>query len=177
MKKVINSPWIISLGSTAFGVILTMIIDIVKDKPILSTLENLLVLIKEKFILIMRLKLELWWLLVGILIIVLFKNTWYKMQQNKFLGPTYIDYTSDIFKNWEWKWKWKWKFNTYKKSWEVTDLKAKCPTCGSTLLKYNDIIYGYSFECPMCSFSSRGESAEHPTKIEMLIVDKANKMI
>lgn len=95
----------------------------------------------------------------------------FRIREIKFDSPSY---KSDTFK--VWKWSWEWKQNSYDKKWQVTNLTAYCPKCGHSLLQSNDVLYGYSFECPMCNFYSRGETEEHPAKIERIIIDRVKKI-
>lgn len=172
LKKYLNSTWSVSLGSTAFGVILTVIFDFAKSKPILSTLISGIKWVWNLIIAILNFRLKVWWLLVIIIIGVITIDLLIRINDKK-VDPSIINYKSDTFK--VWKWSWSWKQDKYSKKWKVSDLTASCPECNSTLLSSQDIINGYSFQCPRCSFLSRGEVEEHPAKIERLIIDEVKR--
>lgn len=162
-KKLINSTWVVSLVSTAFSVIITMLFDILISKPILSTL-----------IRILGFELKVWWVLLAVSIMFAFKLVLNRLKETKSAEPKYKNYTSDIFK--KWKWAWKWIYYNDKNSWAVSELTALCPECTSTMLEHEDLINNISYECPLCDFYSKGESEEHPMKIQQLIMDKAKRM-
>ena len=174
MKKYINSPWGISIGTTIFGVLLTLLIDLIKSKPVLSTLLNLGNFLRNGFLSIMSFEIKIWAILVALIIFLIISKTFSQIKLSHNGKPVFYEYRSDVFK--VWKWTWNWEQNSYNSRWGVTDLKALCPKCGHSLLKTNNIIHGYCFDCPMCNFYSEDESVEHPTKIEQLIYDRASKI-
>ena len=70
MKKFLKSPWTISVVSTLLGSVLTIIYDVFKGKKILSTLFNILSGIWNFIISFLNIKLRLWWVLLGIVLLI-----------------------------------------------------------------------------------------------------------
>ena len=66
MKKWIKSPWGISIGTAIFSLLLTMGYDYSKEKPILTTVWNVLVWIWELILAILNFNLKVWWIIVAI---------------------------------------------------------------------------------------------------------------
>ena len=71
MKKFLKSPWTISVVSTLLGSVLTIIYDVFKGKKILSTLLNILRGIWNFIISVLNFELKLWWVLLGIALLIL----------------------------------------------------------------------------------------------------------
>jgi hypothetical protein len=174
IKKFLSTPWGISIGTTVFGVLFTLFVDYIKSKPGLSTLKMIVSSVWNFIVSLLNYELKLWWVIIAIVIILITFNLNFKISGRKVYPPSFTNYKSDTFK--VWKWSWEWKQSSYDKKWQVSNLNAYCPKCGHSLLKSDDILYGYSFQCPMCNFYSRGETEEHPAKIERIIIDRIQKI-
>lgn len=172
IKKIINSPWGISIGTAIFTIFFTIFLDLVMSKPVLSTLGSLGVSVWGLILTVLNFELKVWWLIVIVGVVIMIIQVIAKVTEKAPARPPFLSYKSDTFKNWKWSWEWD---TGYNKKWRVTELTAYCPKCGHSLLKAQDFIYDYSFQCPMCNFYSRGESEEHPAKIERLILDRVKQ--
>lgn len=71
MKKLMKSAWGIGIGTTLLGFALTVLYDLVKDKPVLSTIWNIIKAIWGLIITALNLELRLWWILLGIVVLIL----------------------------------------------------------------------------------------------------------
>jgi hypothetical protein len=70
-KNFLKSPWTISIGTATFSLFLTMLYDSIKQKPILSTLGAIFNWIWNAIISILTFNIKVWWLLLGIAILIL----------------------------------------------------------------------------------------------------------
>lgn len=171
MKKFLNSPWTISIGTTFFGVILTVIIDFIKGKQILSTISFLLLKLWDAIITILCFDLKLWWIImgIGVILLILFLVSKVKPEKNP-LKPDFISYNNDKFSNY--KWSWNWEFSTSKKKWHVSNLVPHCPNCDTPMLSDT---YEITFQCPRCKFKSLYNEHEKSYEVEAIIIDNLNR--
>jgi hypothetical protein len=174
IKNFLSTPWGISIGTTVFGVLFTLFVDYIRSKPGLSTLKMIVSSVCTFFVSILNYKLKLWWVIIAIVVTLITFYLILRISEGKVDSPTYTKYKSDTFK--VWKWSWEWKQSSYDKRWQVSNLTAYCPKCGHSLLQSYDLLYGYSFQCPMCNFYSRDETEEHPVKIERIIIDRVQRI-
>lgn len=172
IKKSINSPWGISIGTAVFSILFTVFMDIIFSKPVLSTLLILSRNIWRVFLTVLKFELTLGWLVLIIAVIIIVLHIIFKVIKVAPASAPFLDYKSDTFKTWKWSWEWELAYN---KKWRVANLIAYCPKCGHSLLKSKDLINDCSFQCPMCNFVSIRELEEHPVKIEQLIIDKVKQ--
>lgn len=175
-KNWLKSPWSVSLGTVIFSFFLTLLNDHLKNKPILSTLLQILKAIFNFIILILNFKLKVWWLIIGIIIIsiISYLITYFKENEEEFkqFKPDFCSYKNEIFKHW--RWSWDWKLNPRENKWQISDLNAHCPRCNTPLIDRSN-YYELIFECPRCDFKARGSQCEEPQKIELLISDNLNR--
>ena len=104
-KSWLTSSWTIGIGTTFFGFLLSILYDSLKNKPILSTIGQILQFIWNCIISVLSFKLKVWWVLVGIVGIIISLYFISKIQDIK---PDFYNYTEGVFKHWRWTWKWKW---------------------------------------------------------------------
>lgn len=172
MKKFLKSPWTISIGTTLFGFILTVVYDIFKQKNIFSTLLSVLNWIWKGIISILNFEVKIWWMLVLLVLVIgimyLYGSLIKKEDDTK---PAFLGYTHDRLR--EWKWSWSWEQNYYTKKWSVENLIPHCPKCDTHMI---NVFYGSHYKCPRCDFDStlRGKSeSEH--EVEALIYDNVRR--
>ena len=169
-----KNPWILGIGTTVIGgIVLSFVLDLINGVDLLSTLNVAVIFIVNIVISFLNLKLKVWWLLLGISVIIIVLVIIAKISETKknteLKTPSYIE---DRFAGW--KWTWNWHFNTYDGNWYVEDLKAHCPKCDTPL--FHD-RHDTHFECPRCNFETDHRS-KHKTRkqVEAIIVDNANRM-
>jgi hypothetical protein len=160
--KWLKSPWAISLGTAIFSLSGTIIYDLSKNKPILSTILVILNSIWQFIIRVLNYNIKVWWLLLFIGIITLAIYIVFRLSQDE---PSPKE---GKFKNWRWTWNWRWHYS--KNAWVISDLKAHCPRC-DTPMEHFSSLYGQSFECPRCDYRASGSECEKPHKIEAIILD------
>ena len=171
-KSFIRSPWTISIGTATFSMLLTILYDSIKQKPILSTLSLVFKWIWNAIITILNYNIKVWWILLGIFIFILILYLIDKFKPEKTFKPDFYDYREDRFRVWKWTWIWKWSQSH--KAWIINELKAHCPTCDTPLIDYSS-IHGYYFDCPRCSFIARDGQCDNPDKIERVILDNVDR--
>lgn len=171
MKKLLKAPWGISIGTAVFSFILTLGYDLLKVKPVLSTIGIVLQAIWSAILAFLNFELKVWWIILGIIVLFIFLYIWCKIsdlkEQEK---PDFFNYNEDTFQHWKWSWKWKW--NDYEKAWHVADLKAHCPKCNTPMIDQSSYI---DFTCPRCNFNATGEKCDMPHKVERVILDNVDR--
>tara|TARA_R110001606_G_scaffold61718_1_gene144115 strand:+ start:140 stop:682 length:543 start_codon:yes stop_codon:yes gene_type:complete len=173
MKNWIKSSWGISIGTAIFSLLLTMGYDYSKDKPILSTVWNILIWIWDFILTILNFNLKVWWIIGAIIIFILILYVIDKFKKKESFKPDFYSYRKDKVKRWKWTWIWKWKDS--KNAWVISDFKAHCPNCDTPMIDNSNNIYGLSFECPRCNYQASGDNCDDPFKIEHLILDNIDR--
>ncbi len=171
-KNIFKSPWTISIGTAIFSLFLTIIYDSVKQKPILSTIGAILKWIWNLIINILTFNIRVWWLLLGIALLILVLYLVDKFKKEETFKPDFYSYREGRFKRWKWTWGWKWSQS--KGAWVIENLEAHCPNCDTPLID-NSSMYGYYFDCPRCNFTARDGQCEAPHKIERIILDNIDR--
>jgi hypothetical protein len=166
----LKSPWTISIGTALFSLLLTMGYDYSKNKPILSTILQILKGIWNFIILFLNFNLKVWWLIAGIIVIITIIYLVISLKQKETFKPDFYNYREGKFKLWRWSWSWNYSRN----SWHISDLTAHCPNCDTPLINYTS-IYGLVFDCPRCDFKAEGSQCDEPHKIEMIILDNIER--
>ena len=171
MKKFLKSPWTISIVSTLFGSVLTIIYDIFKGKKILSTLLNILCGIWNFIISVLNFELKLWWVLLGIALLILVLWIVVKIKEFGEEGPEFLRYTKDTIQGWAWEWTW---CKNYEGKYVVDDLHPVCESCGTPLAAKHD--YQSSLYCVRCGWTRPGFGVfPDLNHIELYIVDTAKR--
>lgn len=174
MKKWIKSNWGVSIGTAIFSLILTVIYDLSKEKPILSTVWRFIIWIWDLLISFLNLNLKIWWIIIGvaILIFILFVIDKFKKVESSL--PDFYSYTEDKIKQWKWTWKWVW--NIDKNAWMLSDMQAHCPDCDTPLIDNSNAMFGLSFDCPRCNYKASGyNQCDEQDKIERIIFDNIER--
>ena len=172
MNKWIKTPWGISIGTAIFSLLLTMGYDYSKEKPILSTIWNIIIWIWDLILSILNFDLKVWWIIsaVGIFIFIIYLIDKFKKEES--FKPDFYSYREDTVKKWKWTWNWEWSKS--KGAWGITDFKAHCPNCDTPMID-DSSRYGLSYDCPRCSFQASGERCDEPHKIERIILDNIDR--
>jgi hypothetical protein len=171
MNKIKNHPWTIAIVAALLGPVFTLIVDIFKKIPYLTTFRNICKLIIN----FLNFDLKVWWIIISGFIISIVIMLIYRKRDSDNL-PDFINYTEDSFKRW--RWQWEWNFNENKGKWQVLNLRPYCPNCSTRLDYYDDsYVISASAKCPRCEayYSSRDTGFEYKNDIELLIIDKIEK--
>lgn len=173
MKKWIKSPWTVSLGTALFSLLGTVLYDYFKEKPILTTINQGVNWLVERFTNFINLEIKLWLILVILAALVLIFILYILIENKKVRKPEFLNYKEDRLKKWRWSWEWKW--SETRKAWIISNLEPHCPNCGTTLMEDSNALMFHGFGCPRCDFYAGTEKFEDPRKIEALILDNLNR--
>ena len=165
-----KSPWTVAIATVIMTPIVSFIFDIVKDKPIFSTIWGWIVWLWNLIISFLNLNIKVWWLIIGIgvIIFILWIISNINNEPKKSL-PDFLEYKRGTLKKWTWGWEW--EFDHYKKKWHVSDMHACCPQCNTRLME------GFTHnpdKCPRCDFYA-SYYFENKKEIEYLILDNIDK--
>ena len=166
----LKSSWTISIGTSIFSLLLTIGYDFSKNKPFFSTIWQILKVICSFVISILNFDLKVWWVIVGIIVIIAVIYLIDKIKQEETSRPDFYTYTQDKFK--QWRWSWKWKLDSSRNAWVISDLAAHCPNCNTPMIEYSIYV---CFVCPRCDFRSSDSQCDEPDKIERVILDNIER--
>lgn len=172
MKEWIKSPWGISLGTAIFSLLLTVGYDYSKQKPILTTIWNIVVWVWNLIIRVLNFNLKIWWIIVAVGLFIFILYIIDKFKQDDSFKPDFYSYREGRFKRW--RWTWEWKFSQSKNAWVISNMKAHCPNCDTPMIEHSS-IYGYSFDCPRCDYRASDSQCDEPHKIERIILDNIDR--
>jgi len=154
------------------GILFTMGYDYFKNKPMLSTIWQIVKGFWNFIISALTFNLKVWWLITLIVIIVIiYKIANFKPEEA--FRPDFCNYREGRFKQWRWSWNWKW--SNSERAWGISDLTAHCPTCDTPLIKYTSFYDELKFDCPRCDFRANDVECEEPHKIERIVMDNIDR--
>lgn len=170
MKKFLNNPWTIGLGTTFFGFLLTIIWDRIKGIEILSTVKAIISFVYNGILAILNFEIKLWWLLIGIAVLILGLYIALKIAEAKSDNqPAFLSYTKDKIQGWLWEWDW---IKNYYGQYEVKNLHPICENCGTPLVSGSR--HGGGLECLRCKKYIIGDSFDID-HVQLLIYDNARR--
>lgn len=154
------------LGSIVLALIASFIYDGIKHLPLLSGLKAFVSWFWSD---VLRLKLELWVIVISFLVIYLIYKLINAKRRNDL--PKFVNYTQDLFEGYNWTWYW--YFNTNSGKWQTSQITPLCPDC-QTLMHYKyGLLNCYQANCPRCGYQiGRIKSKED---IDALIIDNIRK--
>ncbi|MDO4301471.1 MAG: hypothetical protein Q4D26_08805 [Clostridia bacterium] len=170
MKKLMKSAWGIGIGTTLLGFTLTVLYDLVKDKSILSTIWNIIKAIWRLIITALNLELRLWWILLGIVVLILILLVIAKISDLKnaeISNVSFLNYKNDKIQGWYWSWHWE---RQYDGKYHIIDLYPLCPKC-KTPMRTDSYDY---LKCPRCRYNSI-EYMPNIGDIEMVIINNIDR--
>lgn len=168
----IKSSWAISIGTAIFSLLLTMVYDYSREKPILTTVWTILKLLGNFVWTILNFDLKVWWILLAVVLFILIIILIANVKKDKTFKPDFYSYREGKFKRWRWTWGWKWSDS--ENAWGISDLKAHCPICDTPMIEHSS-VYGLSFDCPRCEFRADDSQCDEPHKIERIILDNIDR--
>ncbi len=165
MKKFLNNPWTIGLGTAFFSFVLTIIGDMIKGIEILST-----------FIAVLNFRVKVWWILLALLIWKIISIIYRKLsiklpgdRKENQEKPAFLTYTSAKLQNFDWKWSWK---KSYSGEYVIDELYPLCASCQTPIMK-GDYLDG-RWICPRCQAIYKGHTPDVEA-VELLIKDNAQR--
>lgn len=174
IKKWLKSPWGISIGTAIFSFLLTLGYDIVKDKPIFSTIWVVLKKIGRLIFAFLNFEFKVWWIITGIIILIGIVYLLYRVsEKSEKENPDFLKYQSGHFQHWQWSWDWRW--SNYKQAWCVSNLIAHCPKCDTEMADYSDFFDGVRFVCPRCNYKAVGNECDQAGNVERVIIDNIKR--
>lgn len=169
IKKWLKSPAGISIGVTLLGFALTVFYDLIKTKPVLTTIWAILQSIWRFILQCLTFQLRVWWVLLAIagLIFVLYIAVKIDDQKHSETNkPLFLKYTKDVIMDWNWEWDWE---KQYDGNYAICHLHPICPRCNTPLI--HSYIGG---ECPRCHYSAYSIIPNDGT-VKLLIRDNVKK--
>ncbi|TGE36283.1 hypothetical protein E4K67_20300 [Desulfosporosinus fructosivorans] len=151
------------------SVLFTIGYDLIKSKPIFSTIWLVIKGVWNFIIYTLNFNLKVWWVIVGIIITIVIIYFVVNFKQ-EVVKPDFLGYKVDKFKRWKWTWDYRW--NKLEDTWRISNLTPHCPRCDTPLIEYS---MGLRFDCPRCDFNAEYDECDEPHKIERLISDNINQ--
>lgn len=164
----------ISIGTAIFSFLLSLGYDLLKDKPVFSTIWAVLKAIGKFIIAFLSYELKVWWIIAAIIVIVGIICALSKILDKKEkTKPAFLEYKSDHFRHWQWSWEWEW--SSYRRSWCVSKLTAHCPKCNTAMIDHSDYISGIIFSCPRCNYQAIDHECDQAGNVERVIIDNLDR--
>lgn len=155
--------WIVGLISLIASVL--TIIDLIENKPILSTLIKVSNWI---WVNILNYNFPVWQILIGLITsYIILRLIDRKTATEKYFNKI-RDYKSDEFDGL--KWEWYWEYNDILQKYEIIELRPKCSRCGYSMQVYNHTTNTIAV-CPNCD--NKLEHIKSEEKVSSLILDKS----
>lgn len=164
MKKFLNHPWTIGVGTVLLGFLLTIVWDKFKDIELLTTICALL-----------NLKVKLWWILAFIIIASFFmillklRKKISANKENAQEKPLFLTYTSAHLQGFDWQWTWE---KNDSGQYVVDELHPLCKTC-QTPIYQGDYLDG-RWLCPRCNATYKNPTP-NITAVELLIQNNVQR--
>ncbi|MBQ7784824.1 MAG: hypothetical protein IJ381_01560 [Clostridia bacterium] len=170
MKKFLNNPWVVTVGSSVIFAGLTAVYDYAQKRKVFTTLWWLLSSAFKWVIKILNVELRFWWVLVFAAVIALGV---YLISHSK--GPElpkipeFIEYTEEMYGGWKWEWDWE---KNYEGKWDAVNLRAHCPKC-DTPMRHN--ARETEFRCPRCGKHTFLNQRMISKDVRVVILDNVNR--
>jgi hypothetical protein len=171
-KKWKSSPWTIGIGTAIFSFSLTLLNDLFKEKPILSSIWQIIKWVGNLIWKILNFDIKVWWIILFIIGIILLIYIIDKFQKEELPKSNSNDYKEDWIKGL--KWSWDWEFSNSRNSWILSDLTAHCPKCDTPMIEQSMSIGTY-FDCPRCNYKEHNRPGDESYKVQKIIIDNINR--
>lgn len=169
-NKVIKNAWLWITG-VATTVIVGLVVEYTKEYPIPGAIWNKICWLWNKFIELMTMDIELWWILIFIAAMLILHyvinnieiiKTETEIKKGVPQPPKFLSYKREVVDNIPWEWSWE----QTSKGWIISNLHPCCPKDGARLNHYSD-------DCPICKTNYWGV-ADHE-KAAAIIENKLKK--
>jgi phage FluMu protein Com len=172
------NPYTIGIGTIIIGTpIASILYDLSKNKPLLSTIFFLVKWLYTAIITVLTYSIPVYVILIILFVLALIAlgDIYIGNRNRKPILPEFINYKTDTLKYF--KWSWDWYFNSLHNYWEIKDLNIHCSKCGTKMLTYKSYGNYVQYQCPRCNFQidSTQQNFEHEHIIDALIKDNLDK--
>ena len=171
-KSFFMNPWTIGIGTTSFGVLLTIIRDWITANKLFATLSHMFSTIRSAAAYFLNIELKVWWLLVGLIFLITIVYVWLRIVEKKHpfpKAPKYLEYTKDTLLGFDWEWEWR----EYSNKYCIVNLHPVCPECNTPIVSEHH-GYGEWFICLRCGYHTT-KSLPDTAHVEMLIKDNIRR--
>lgn len=172
--KKLTSPAGIALWSALITVAVPIGYDLLKGKPVFSTIWSILKAIWSFIIAFLNFELRVWWILIGLTVLFCALYIIVKINDVKNTGnnePPFLRYTKDYLMEWKWEWYWE---KGYDGKYSIKQLHPICPHCGTPLVQ--SYAFNMGIACPRCNYKATANMPD-PDHIKVLITDNAKRKI
>ncbi|WP_276345634.1 hypothetical protein [Daejeonella sp. JGW-45] len=177
-QKKESAGWKVAIvSSLLLAPIGSLIYDMIKAKPILSTFQAWVSSIYSWIVWLLNYPIKTWYILVVVSVVVIIIVIAGVLMTDKKHSPDFIDYKIDKLKNWYWSWDY-W-YNSTQLKYNIINLMPYCGKCQMIMLERRDPVTYY---CPKCEFQHDSGSYnfgpnkwEEKMDIEALILDNIDK--
>lgn len=173
-RKWLKTPAGIAVGTTVLAFVLTVCYDLVKTKPVLTTVWAILQGVWRFILSFLNFQLRVWWILLGIAGIILILYVIFRVNNLKHSEtnlPPFLHYKEDRIMNWSWEWEWE---ERYGGNYEIKELHPVCPHCKTPLV--HSYERGGIIKCPRCNHCEHSDIPDFDT-IKVLIADNIKKRL
>lgn len=173
MKKYINNPWMLGIGTTVIGgVLLSFVMDWINKVDWLSTLKTALQFIGHAIVVFLNFELKVWWILVTLALLFVALVIYVKILDCKQESTPipFLSYTKDSMLGFTWEWEYT---ETYEGKYTISNLHPVCPKCGMMLRQGGS--YGLQMKCLRCN-KTKDWKSDYLTDARLLVEDNIKKM-
>lgn len=174
LKKFLMNPWIVSTGSGLLVLIVTVAIDYFSAERIFTTFKKMLIFIWSAILTFLNFEIKVWWLLIGIAVLLLGLYIYCKYLDSKQSvpdKPEFLKYTQDTILGYKWDWHWE---KGADGNYYVDGLRPICPQCNTPLV-IGRAGFGNVYTCLRCN-TNTNRPLPCTEDVEMLILDNIKKM-
>lgn len=174
LKNFLMNSWTVTIGGgLTLSVIISVINDFVKKEQVFSTINTIFSTICKVLLVILNYRIKVWWLLLGIIILILIFFIFVKYLDYTHtisIKPDFLEYTQDIILGY--KWKWNWQKDIYGK-YCIEGLCPICSQCDTPLIE-ELYRYGIHYKCLRCN-KEYYENIPDFDHVKMMITDNVRR--
>ena len=158
------------MGVAVFSFILTIIGDVIKGERILSTFVDVIAWIWKALIIFLTFEIKVWWILIGICLLILGLWIYSKVidsKEEKEPVIPFLDYTQDILLGYKWEWTWE---KDYFGKYGAENVHPICDKCDTPLVSQ----YTGRLKCLRCNKTYQKELPDI-NNVKMMIHDNVKR--
>lgn len=172
IKGFFKNPWVITIGSTVIGgVLLSLVLDWIKEVDWLTTLKSVCNFVVNAIVLFLNFELKVWWVLAAIacLFATLVVYVMILDKKQKSEPIPFLNYRKDSMLGFTWEWDYK---QNYDGKYTIANLHPVCSKCGMSLKQGGS--YGLQMRCVRCN-KTKDWKSDYLTDARLLIEDNIQK--
>lgn len=172
-KKFFSNPWTIAIGSGLILSLISVVVDYVDKKKAFTTFVAVVKGIWKLLISFLTYDLKVWWVLIGVGIVVFglyLYSRYLDVKEATPPEPPFFKYTDDFLLGYKWAWAWK---KQYDGTYNAEDIHLICDKCNTPL------IYDfYSYEKAKCIRCGKRYHKDIPRTdhVKLLVMDNAKRV-